>query len=53
MFAIIPTKREPVKERRAGTGAIAIARARYKLHLNRSRGTHGIRNLNGYRAKER
>ena len=31
----------------------AIAQARYKLHLNRSRGTHGIRNLNGCRAKER
>lgn len=26
----------------------AIARARYKLHLNRSRGTRGIRNLNGH-----
>lgn len=28
---------------------VAIARARYKLHLNRSRGTRGIRNLNGHR----
>lgn len=30
-------------------GGRAIARARYKLHLNRSRGTRGIRNLNGHR----
>lgn len=32
-----------------GVDGRAIARARYKLHLNRSRGTRGIRNLNGHR----
>lgn len=39
-------------EERGGGGKgwmVAIARARYKLHLNRSRGTRGIRNLNGHR----
>lgn len=44
--------KERGREERGGGGKgwmVAIARARYKLHLNRSRGTRGIRNLNGHR----